>query len=120
MSKVSALPLAAIRSAQVRGTIEGKIERRRELEAEIDRKVGKLYEELDKISADLTALFLKHDLHTIRMPDGTSLCKTQTTRSTIVVEKLLENRVSMSVIEASTVKTTSAPFVRVTWPKKGE
>lgn len=117
-TKPIALPLAAIRSSRVRGDIDGLVQRKAELEAEIKPQL----DELETISNTLTALFLKHDLEKVKMPDGTSLTKSVTITSRIVPEKLLENKVSMSVIEASTVTTVSKPYVRVYFPRaaKGE
>lgn len=118
MSKVLALPLAAIRSSRVRGDIDGLVQRKREIELEIQPRL----DELKEISDSLTALFLKHDLTKVVMPDNTSICKSVTTTSRIVPEKLLEHKVSMSVIEACTETTTSKPYVRVYFPRanKGE
>lgn len=122
MSKVLALPLAAIRSSRVRGDIDGLVQRKREIELSIKPQL----DELDEISDSLTTLFLKHDLEKVRMPDGTSISKSTTITTRIVPEKLLEHKVSMSVIEACTEVTTSKPYVRVYFPrankdnKKGE
>jgi hypothetical protein len=112
-NKIIPLPLAAIRSKRLRDDIDGLITRKREIESEIKPQL----DELDQISSDLTALFLKHDLEKVRMPDGTSISKSVTTTSRIVPEKLLEHKVSMSVIEACTVSSTSKPYVRVYYPR---
>lgn len=121
MSKVLALPLAAIRSSRVRGDIDGLVQRKREIELSIKPQL----DELEEISDSLTVLFLKHDLEKVRMPDGTSISKSVTTTSRIIPEKLLEHKVSMSVIEACTETTVGKPYVRVYFPrankdKKGE
>ena len=119
MSKL-ALPLAAIKSSRVRGDIDGLVQRKREIELSIQPQL----DELEEISESLTTLFLKHDLEKIRMPDGTSMSKSVTTTSRVIPEKLLEHKVSMSVIEACTETTTSKPYVRVYYPRatkeKGE
>jgi hypothetical protein len=116
MPKVLALPLAAIRSSQ--GAIDGLVQRKREIEEEISPQL----EELKTISESLTTLFLKHDLTKVAMPDGTSLSRSVTTTSRVIPEKLLEHKVSMSIIEACTETTTSKPYVRVYYPRanKGE
>lgn len=121
--KILPLPLAAIRSSRVRGDLDGLVSRKREIEEEVRSLVGDedqegtLLFELKQISSDLISLFLKHDLEKVKMPDGTSVTKSSTTRRVIIPEKLLEHKVSMSVIEACTVETKSEPFVRVTYPK---
>lgn len=123
MSKLIPLPLAAIRSSRLRGDIDGLVQRKKEIDEEIKSLVGSeedegtLLYELKDISRKLTDIFLKHDLDKVRMPDGTSLSKSVTTTSRIVPEKLLEHKVSMSVIEACTVTTTSKPYVRVYFPR---
>lgn len=112
-SKVLALPLAAIRSSHTRGALDGLVQRKREIEEEISLQL----EELKEIGEKLTTLFLKHDLEKVRMPDGTSISKSTTTTSRIIAERLLEHKVSMSVIEACTETTTSKPYVRVYYPR---
>lgn len=113
MSKVLALPLSAVRSSSARGQIDGLVQRKRELESEIQPQL----DELEEISSKLTSLFLKYDLTKVAMPDGTSLSKSVTSRTIIVPEKLLEHKVSMSVIEACTETTVSKPYVRVYYPR---
>lgn len=107
------LPLNAIRSSHARGAIDGLVARKREIEEEISPQL----DELKEIGEKLTSLFLKHDLEKVRMPDGTSISKSTTTTSRISPEKLLEHKVSMSVIEACTETTVSKPYVRVYYPR---
>lgn len=118
--KTLPLPLAAIRSSRLRGDLDGLVQRKREIELSIQPQL----DELKEIGESLTTLFLKHDLEKVRMPDGTSVSKSVTTTSRIIPEKLLEHKVSMSVIEACTETTTSKPYVRVYYPRvnkeKGE
>lgn len=111
--KTLPLPLAAIRSSRLRGDLDGLVQRKREIELSIQPQL----DELKEIGESLTTLFLKHDLEKVRMPDGTSVSKSVTTTSRIIPEKLLEHKVSMSVIEACTETTTSKPYVRVYYPR---
>lgn len=111
--KVMPLPLLAIRSKRVRDDLDGLITRKREIELSIKPQL----DELDQISSDLTALFLKNDLEKVRMPDGTSVSKSVTTISRIIAEKLLLHKVSMSTIEACTETSVSKPYVRVYYPR---
>lgn len=123
MSKVLALPLSAIKSSSARGKIDGLVQRKKEIDDEIksligsEEEEGTLLYELKEISSKLIDIFLRHDLEKVRMPDGTSVSKSVTTTSRIIAEKLLENKVSMSVIEACTETTVSKPYVRVYYPR---
>lgn len=121
MSKVLALPLAAIKSSRVRGDIDGKLARKREIEEEISAQLA----ELEQIKADLLLIFTKNGLDKVRMPDKTLISRMTKKTSFISAERLLEHKVSLTTIQECTVTNESEPFVRVDYPrvnkdKKGE
>lgn len=118
MSKVLALPLAAIKSSRVRGDIDGKLARKREIEEEISSQL----EELEQIKNDLLLIFVKNGLDKVRMPDQTLISKMTKKTTFVSPEKLLEHQISLATIQECTVTNISDPFVRVDYPrdKKGE
>lgn len=121
MSKVLALPLASIKSSRVRGDIDGRLARKREIEEEISSQL----EELEQIKADLLFIFTKNGLDKVRMPDQTLISKMVKKTTFISAEKLLERQISLTTIQECTVTNVSPPFVRVDYPrtnkdKKGE
>lgn len=116
MSKVLALPLSAIKSSRVRGDIDGKLARKREIEEEISAQL----EELEQIKSDLLTIFTKNGLDKVRMPDKTLISKMTKKTTFISAERLLEHKVSLTTIQECTITNTSEPFVRVDYPRAKE